>query len=108
MIELRQTWRCPHCDEPLVAFALPENSGWEGPVHWACFNDDCGYYRRGWDWMFERFGVKASYRHRVDPTTGKEFPLAVWSPTALRDRIVGDGMEGSLDKTEQTPAGAVR
>jgi hypothetical protein len=55
--------------------------------------------------MEERFGVRASYRYRVDPATGKEFPLAVWSPTALRDRILGNDLEDPLGKNEQVPAG---
>jgi hypothetical protein len=38
--------------------------------------------------MEEHYGVRASYRFRIDPATGKDSPLAVWSPTALRDRIV--------------------
>jgi hypothetical protein len=56
--------------------------------------------------MEERYGVRASYRYRVDPATGKDFPLAVWSPTALRDRILGNDVEGPLDRNEQAPAGA--
>jgi hypothetical protein len=40
--------------------------------------------------MMERYGVRASYRYRLDPATGKEYPLAVWSPTALRDRILAE------------------
>jgi hypothetical protein len=33
----------------------------------------------------------------VDPTTGYASPLAVWSPTALKDRI--------LDPSPERPAG---
>jgi hypothetical protein len=71
-------------------FSLPEAGGWEGEYHWACFNDDCEYFRRGWVWMFDHYGVKASYRHRIDPTTGTASPLAVWSKTAIKDRIIED------------------
>jgi len=38
--------------------------------------------------MMEHYRVKASYRYRVDPITEKDSPLPVWSPTALRDRIL--------------------
>jgi len=79
---------CPHCNEPLQPFLLPEQGGWDSEFHVACFNDDCPYYRRGWDWMQERYGVKSSYRYRVDPATGVASPIAVWSPQALRDRII--------------------
>lgn len=79
---------CPHCGESLKRFALPDGTGFDGPYQLACFNNDCSYYREGWDWMFEKYEVKASYRFRVDPTTGGVTPLAVWSETALVDRIV--------------------
>ena len=82
---------CPHCDQPLRRFRLPDNSGWEGEFQLACFNDDCPYYRRGWQHMEDRFAVKASYRYRVDPTTGHASPLAVWSATALKDQVLDDG-----------------
>lgn len=38
--------------------------------------------------MQEKYSVKTSYRYRVDPTTGAASPLAVWSPEALKDRIL--------------------
>jgi hypothetical protein len=79
---------CPHCNEPLQPFTLRDNTGWQTDFHVACFNDDCSYYRRGWEWMEQRYGVKSSYRFRIDPATGKSLPLAVWSPEALRSRII--------------------
>jgi len=80
--------KCPHCGEPLQAFALPEEGGWESTFHVACFNDDCAYFVRGRRRMEDVYGVKVSYRYRVDPTTGQSSPLAVWSPDALKDRIL--------------------
>jgi len=79
---------CPHCGRSLDAFSLPDNTGWEGDFQLACFADDCPYYRRGWEYMQANYAVVASYRYRVDPTTGKASPLAVWSPDALKDRIL--------------------
>ena len=103
----RQYRQCPHCGGPLQSFTLPDNGGWQEPAHWACFNDDCGYFRRGWNWMEERYGVRASYRYRVNPATGEESPLAVWSAEALRDRIVADGEREPAGNREQA-AGATR
>jgi hypothetical protein len=79
---------CPHCDETLRPFQLPDNTGWQTDFHVACFNDECPYYRKGWEWMEQHYGVRSSYRFRIDPATGKAMPLAVWSPQALRDRII--------------------
>jgi hypothetical protein len=38
--------------------------------------------------MEERYGVKSSYRYRLDPVSGEASPVAVWSPDALKDRIL--------------------
>jgi len=79
---------CPHCNQTLRAFELPDGSGWDGQIHLACFNDDCPYFERGWVRMKEQYAVNASYRYRVNPASGKDSPLGVWSKTAIRDRIL--------------------
>ena len=40
--------------------------------------------------MESRFGVKSSYRYRLDPTTGRASSIPVWSKTALLDRVLDD------------------
>jgi len=90
---------CPHCSHPLSAFRLPDNSGWQEEFHLACFNDQCPYYRRGWDLMWERYEVKASYRYRLDPATGVASPLAVWSPDAIKDRIIDGELTRDVEST---------
>ncbi len=94
---------CPHCEGILMAFEIPEESGWEGSYQLACFNDECPYYQRGWEWMEQKYGVKASYRYRVEPNSGRAMPLAVWSRTAMRTRIVGG--DGDLGETESAETG---
>lgn len=84
--------RCPHCAEPLKRFGVPDDTQWGEADQFVCFNDDCSYYQEGWAWMEEQYGSKTSYRYRViDPETGVSAPLAVWSETAMRDRIIDDG-----------------
>jgi hypothetical protein len=91
MSEARDNLTCPHCGERLRPFAVPDGGAWNQPVHWACFNDDCSYYREGWHWMWEQYRAKASYRYRVlDPSGEHHSPLGVWSPTAIRDLIIED------------------
>ncbi|MBW1806769.1 MAG: hypothetical protein JRJ19_00380 [Deltaproteobacteria bacterium] len=89
MPQTQDTLICPHCGQQLQAFEMPEASGWDDRVQWACFNNDCSYYREGWDWMWNQYEVKVSYRYRVvDPDSGQASPLAVWSDSALLDCIV--------------------
>ncbi len=74
----------------MVRWRNPQSSTWSGEYQFVCFNDECGYYVRGWDWMRDHFNVLASYRHRLDPVTGERGPLPVWSPDALRHDIIAD------------------
>ena len=84
---------CPHCDAPLEAFSLPDQGGWDSGFHVACFNDDCSCFLNGWKWMEKRYGVKSSYRYRIDPASGKASPLAVWSSQAMKDLILEADVE---------------
>ena len=87
MDKLNET-RCPHCDETLTKWENPELNSWSGEYQYVCFNDECPYFKRGWDWMREQFKVTASYRYRFDPDTGERGPLPVWSKSALRTSIL--------------------
>ncbi len=80
--------RCPHCQEALVKWANPQLGSWSSPYQYVCFNDECPYFVRGWDWMRDHFNVSASYRYRLEPTTGECGPLPVWSHDALRNQII--------------------
>ncbi len=95
----QKKYTCPHCETKLQAFELPEAGGWDQKYHLACFNNDCAYYRRGWDWMLAHYNAKVSYRYRLDPDSGKDSPIAVWSETALLDRIVNTDVKPAKKKT---------
>ena len=77
--------------KPMNRWANPEFACWSSEYQYVCFNDECPYFVRGWEWMDSHFHVKASYRHRHDPATGERGPLPVWSHNALRDYISVEG-----------------
>ena len=79
---------CPHCGQKMAKWISPAVESWGGDCLYICYNDDCGYYKRGWDHTFKKIGIKASYRHRYDPHTGQCGPFPVNTPTAGRDCIV--------------------
>jgi hypothetical protein len=81
---------CPHCGESLKKWRTPADSTWGTAFQWVCFNDECPYFVRGWDWMWKQQNVKASYRYRLNPETGTSGPLPTWSYDAHKDRIIED------------------
>ena len=81
---------CPHCESRLSKWRVPPDSSWDDEFFFVCFNDDCSYYKEGWDWMKERYNQRSSYRYALNPRTGAALPLPVWSPSATREMIVDD------------------
>jgi hypothetical protein len=81
---------CPHCGSRLKRWLVPEDTNWSEEYLFVCFNDDCPYYREGWDWMKEQYSQQASYRFMISPVTGATSMVPVWSPEALRELIVDE------------------
>jgi hypothetical protein len=78
---------CPHCKSKLLRMALPPETGYDSGFFLVCFNDNCSHFVNGWNWMWEKYQVTTSYRHHINPDTGKPGSLPVWSKEAMKDRI---------------------
>lgn len=89
---------CRHCGSSLSKWRVPDEASWDEEFFFVCFNDECSYYQRGWTWMKEQFSQHGSYRYMVNPTTGCESPLPVWSDTATREMIVEEDGEVSSEQ----------
>jgi hypothetical protein len=87
MTNTEEIHKCAHCNEKMLPWMPPVESSWGENLQYVCFNDDCGYFKKGWDHMWSNYSVKTSYRYRFNPVNGESGPLPVWSENALKDRI---------------------
>lgn len=84
---------CSHCGKRMSKSAPPDSpfggcSTWSGDFIYICFNDECPYFIEGWDWMWNNYHHKTSYRHMMDPTTGQTKPIPVKTKNTLRECIL--------------------
>ena len=79
---------CPHCNEPLKKWSCPPETSWGTEYQFVCFNDECPYFVKGWNWMRNKFHQNISYRYRLNPQNKECGPLPVWSHDALKNFII--------------------
>ena len=88
---IKGTLRCPHCDEKLSKWEVPDNpfcQTWDNDFMYICFNDACPYFVRGWDWMYRETNQGMSYRLMYNPEKDRCMPVPVPSHQALKDGII--------------------
>jgi SAM-dependent methyltransferase len=88
---IRHTLCCPHCGEKMLKWAVPDNPfkvTWDNEFMYICFNDECPYYVRGWDFMYRAGNRKSSYRLMYNPEKDCCKPIPVPTPKALRESIM--------------------
>ncbi len=89
--QIHNTLQCPHCDEKMKKWAVPENpfeATWENEFLYICFNDNCPYYVRGWDHVYRTTSRIASYRFMYNQDKDICSPIPVPSSKALRESII--------------------
>lgn len=78
---------CAHCGSRLKKWRVPDEATWSEEFFYVCFNDDCSYYKSGWEWMKDQYNQHASYRFAVNPSDGATLMIPVWSDSATREMI---------------------
>ena len=89
--QIHKTLRCPHCDQKMNKWAVPENpfeATWDNEYLYICFNDNCPYYVRGWDHVYKTTSRIASYRFMYNQEKDICSPIPVPSSKALRESII--------------------
>jgi len=81
---------CPHCGSTLKKWLVPDEATWDEEFFFVCFDDDCSYYKSGWEWMKQQYNQQASYRYALNPENGSNLMIPVWSETATREMIAED------------------
>ena len=86
---VKDTLCCPHCNEKLEKWEVPETPfvEWASEFHYICFNDECPYFNEGWSVMAAQ-NNPCSYRFMYDPSSGGCHSIPVPTKDALRENIV--------------------
>jgi len=67
--KIKEAPTCPHCKavmEQMDARYLD----WGLPFLWVCFNNNCGFFMKGWKHMMDNYGQLVSYRFMIQPDNG--------------------------------------
>jgi hypothetical protein len=88
-LQVKDTLRCPYCDDRLKKWLVIQTpfTEWPSEFLYVCLNDACGYFVGGWETLAEQ-EVPGSYRFMFEPTIGGCYSIPVLSKDDLRDRIV--------------------
>jgi hypothetical protein len=89
--QIKHTLQCPYCDSRMKKWEVPDNPfevTWNNEFMYICFNDQCPYYVRGWDHIYQSTKRMASYRFMYNPDKDVCTPIPVPSPKALRESIM--------------------
>jgi len=81
-----ETHLCPHCQEPLEKWEVPDDPiiDWPNEYMYLCFDDSCPFVVRGWRFMWEQGIEGHSYRYLFNPLTGASTTVPIQTLQDLR------------------------
>jgi SAM-dependent methyltransferase len=88
---IKHNLSCPYCGEKLDKWQVPDSpfgQTWDNDHMYICFNDECGYYSRGWDVMARNGQRSCSYRLMYHPEKDCCLPIPVQNSRSLRESII--------------------
>jgi hypothetical protein len=93
MLKVTEAPTCKHCGTKMNKWETPltpmaGSTTWHTDFLYICFNDECTYFVKGFDWIWNNYHRTASYRYMVDPGNGQASPIPVKSAQHLKDAII--------------------
>jgi hypothetical protein len=87
---VKHTLRCPHCEQRLLKWAVPQNpfTQWDVDFMYVCFNDECPYLVKGWEVMKQQGNSGISYRFTYNSYRDHCLSVPVSHLHALKEGII--------------------
>ncbi len=88
--KVRETLRCPYCEQKLVKYDVPQTpfTEWDSEYVYVCLNQTCSYLLNGWATMREQGNLGFSYCLMYDPNHDYFRAIPVPSVTAMKHYLV--------------------
>lgn len=86
--KIKETHRCPYCDQKMHLWAITDNpmSTWDHDLY-ICINDNCPYVINGWKVMYEQGNQNVTYRLCYDPKSDSLSPIPVPNLAVIKDSL---------------------
>jgi SAM-dependent methyltransferase len=87
---VKHTLRCPHCEQRLLKWEVPQNpfTQWDVDFMYVCFNDQCPYLVQGWEVMKQQGNSGLSYRFTYNSYRDHCLSVPVPNLHALKEGII--------------------
>ena len=87
---VKHTLRCPHCEQNMLKWAVPQSpfTQWDVDFMYVCFNDECPYLVQGWEVMKQQGNSGISYRFTYNSYRDNCLSVPVPHLHALKEGII--------------------